>query len=243
MSKPWEERLCLEIKIRMGDDWNVMDFCKHFTVLPKHKPSIFRSMDLKGLWCNWGPAMWISCVHSWDSGCLDQDIYSHFCFNTCFEDGICSNTIDMSENHLSIMQIFISSTRNFRWKQKTATFWPKFVVRNKKQVWTEAKRDFIWTVYCKERMGASYSCSMEKHPPWGLRFRKKFSSVCISHSVVSNSLWPLGSRQAPVSMGFSRQEYWNGLPFPFPGIKPWSPALQTDSLPSEPSEKPLYGSK
>ena len=28
---------------------NIMDFCKHFTVLPKHKPSIFRSMDLKGL--------------------------------------------------------------------------------------------------------------------------------------------------------------------------------------------------
>ena len=40
-------------------------------------------------------------------------------------------------------------------------------------------------------------------------------------------------------MGFSRQEYWNGLPFPFPGdlpdlgIKPGSPALQADSLPTE----------
>ena len=45
--------------------------------------------------------------------------------------------------------------------------------------------------------------------------------------------------QAPLSMGFSRQEYWNGLPFPSPehlpdpGIKPGSPALQTDALPSE----------
>ena len=45
-------------------------------------------------------------------------------------------------------------------------------------------------------------------------------------------------------MEFSRQEYWNGLPFPFPryipnsGIKPMSPALQTDSLPFEPSGKP-----
>ena len=43
--------------------------------------------------------------------------------------------------------------------------------------------------------------------------------------------------QAPLSMGFSRQEYWGGLPFPPPGnipdtgIKPTSPALQTDSLP------------
>ena len=49
--------------------------------------------------------------------------------------------------------------------------------------------------------------------------------------------------QTPLSMGFSRQEYWSGLPFPFPGnhpdsgIEPWSPALQADSLPSEaPSE-------
>ena len=43
--------------------------------------------------------------------------------------------------------------------------------------------------------------------------------------------------QAPLSMGFSRQEYWGGLPSPPPGnipdagIKPTSPALQTDSLP------------
>ena len=35
--------------------------------------------------------------------------------------------------------------------------------------------------------------------------------------------------QAPPSMGFFRQEYWNGLPFPSPGIKPRSPTLQADS--------------
>ena len=46
-------------------------------------------------------------------------------------------------------------------------------------------------------------------------------------------------------MGFSRQEYWSGLPFPSPGdlpdpgIKPRSPALQADSLPSEPPGKPM----
>ena len=45
--------------------------------------------------------------------------------------------------------------------------------------------------------------------------------------------------QAPLSMEFSRQEYWSGLPFPSPGdlpdpgIDPGSPALQADSLPSE----------
>ena len=51
------------------------------------------------------------------------------------------------------------------------------------------------------------------------------------------------AHQAPLSMGFSRQEYWSGLPFPSPGnlpdpgIKPGSPALQADSLPFEPSGK------
>ena len=49
--------------------------------------------------------------------------------------------------------------------------------------------------------------------------------------------------QAPPSRGFSRQEYWSGLPFPSPGnlpdpgIEPRSPALWTDALPSEPPGK------
>ena len=52
----------------------------------------------------------------------------------------------------------------------------------------------------------------------------------------------LGTYQAPLSLGFSRQEYWSGLPFPSPGdlpdpgIEPGSPALQADSLLTE-----LYG--
>ena len=53
------------------------------------------------------------------------------------------------------------------------------------------------------------------------------------------------NRQAPLSMGFSRQEYWSGLPFsspvdlPHPGIEPVSPEICVDSLPSEPPRKPL----
>ena len=48
--------------------------------------------------------------------------------------------------------------------------------------------------------------------------------------------------QAPLSMGFFRQDYWSGLPspspgdLPNPGIEPGSPALQADSLLSEPQE-------
>ena len=50
--------------------------------------------------------------------------------------------------------------------------------------------------------------------------------------------------QALLSMGFSRQEYWSGLPFPSPGdlpdpgIEPRSPTLQADALTSEPPGKP-----
>ena len=51
------------------------------------------------------------------------------------------------------------------------------------------------------------------------------------------------AHQAPLSMGFSRQEYWSGLPLPSPGdlpdpeIEPRSPTLQADALPSEPPGK------
>ena len=54
------------------------------------------------------------------------------------------------------------------------------------------------------------------------------------------------AHQAPQSMGFSRQEYCSGLPLrpsgdlPGPGIEPRSPALQADTLPSEPPGKPSY---
>ena len=52
------------------------------------------------------------------------------------------------------------------------------------------------------------------------------------------------AHQAPQSIGFSRQKYWSGLPFPFPGdlpnpgIKPRSPALQANSLLTELPGKP-----
>ena len=60
------------------------------------------------------------------------------------------------------------------------------------------------------------------------------------------TLWAV-AHQTPLSMGFSRQEYWSGLPFPSPedlsnpGIEPKSPTLQADSLPSEPLRKPDCG--
>ena len=62
------------------------------------------------------------------------------------------------------------------------------------------------------------------------------------------TLWT-GAHQAPVSMGFSKQESCSGLlcpspeDLPDPGIKPRSPTLQVDSLPSEPPRKPLSALK
>ena len=54
------------------------------------------------------------------------------------------------------------------------------------------------------------------------------------------------AHQAPLFMGFSKQEHWSGLPFPPPGglpnpdIQPRSPALQADALTSEPPGKPHF---
>ena len=71
--------------------------------------------------------------------------------------------------------------------------------------------------------------------------------VWLSRSVMSHSFvtpWMV-VHQVPLSMGFSRQEYWTGLSFPSPGdlpdsgIEPKSPTLQMDSLPSKPPGKPL----
>ena len=65
------------------------------------------------------------------------------------------------------------------------------------------------------------------------------SDVCVCHVQLFGTPWTT-THQAPLFMGLSRQEYWSRLPFPSsgdlpnPGFEPWSPALQADSLSSEP---------
>ena len=97
-------------------------------------------------------------------------------------------------------------------------------------------------------------CQNLLHPKallaWFLSLKPFLDSVIctLSRSVVSNAVtsWTV-AHQAPLFMGFSRQEYWSGLPFPSPGdlpdpgIEPGSPSLQTDSLLSEPPGKPFPG--
>ena len=66
----------------------------------------------------------------------------------------------------------------------------------------------------------------------------------LSHVRLFVNPWTV-AQLAPLSMGFSRQECWSGVPFPSPGdlpdlgIEPRSPALQADALPSEPPGKPI----
>ena len=83
-------------------------------------------------------------------------------------------------------------------------------------------------IHCRDISHFVYP-SLDGHLNWFLFL------VSVSHSVTSDSVtrWTV-ALQAPLSMGFSRQEYWSGLPFPSPGnlpdprIEPGSPALQAD---------------
>ena len=81
----------------------------------------------------------------------------------------------------------------------------------------------LWSQYLASFMSLEYTELGEK------KTQISFCSItlaCIhvrmcavlSHSVVSDCLRPYGARQAPLSQGFSRQEYWSGLPFATPGI-------------------------
>ena len=79
-------------------------------------------------------------------------------------------------------------------------------------------------------------CPQLKEYVFSLKVGKKVKSL--SRVQLFATPWTV-ARQAPLSIGFSRQEYWSGLPFPSPGdlpkpgIEPRSPALQADALSSE----------
>ena len=66
----------------------------------------------------------------------------------------------------------------------------------------------------------------------------------LSHIQLFVTPWTV-TRQASLSMEFSRPEHWSGQPFPSPGhlpnpgMEPRSPTLQADSLPAEPPGKPI----
>ena len=77
----------------------------------------------------------------------------------------------------------------------------------------------------------------DKNKPNGIKV--KVNMKLLSRIQLFATLWTV-AYQAPPPMGFSRQEYWSGFPFPSPEdlpnprIEPWSLILQADTLPSEP---------
>ena len=77
----------------------------------------------------------------------------------------------------------------------------------------------------------------------GIEDKQQQKCQSLSHVRLFATPWTV-AHQIPLSLEFSRQEYWSGLPFPSPGdfpnpgIKLQSPVLQADSLPSEPPGKP-----
>ena len=98
--------------------------------------------------------------------------------------------------------------------------------------------------------------NLARYSPWSYKVTATeqltlsfFLSICIYNRILKSlsrvRLLVTVAHQASLSMGFSRHDYWSGLPFlspgdlPNPEIKPGSPALQTRALPSDPPGKPI----
>ena len=100
----------------------------------------------------------------------------------------------------------------------------------------------------KQGSPASQEDSLWSEPLRKFKDLVQFSSVqSLSRVQLFATPWTICSLPNSHSMGFSRQGYWNGLPFPSsgdlpdPGIEPRFPSLQTDSSPSEPQRKAHFG--
>ena len=133
------------------------------------------------------------------------------------------------------------------------------------QVWSLGQEDplekvmathssvLAWRIPCTEETEGLQSLGLQTaRPAWATNiFPFLYHFTFFKVKVKSFScVWLFGTPltvayQASPSMGFSRQEYWNGLPFPSPGdlpdpgIKSRSPRLEADTLTSEPPRKPF----
>ena len=117
------------------------------------------------------------------------------------------------------------------WKSQQERLWD--VLRNTRYLETNGRKQ----VMRKEgKSSIIHACTLLESPS-----QSRFIECVLSHFSHVRffvTLWTV-ARQATLSMGLSRQEYWSGLPcpplgdLPDPGIEPRSPALQADSLPSE----------
>ena len=97
--------------------------------------------------------------------------------------------------------------------------------------------DFIFHGTCLLfKVSSSHICHLPRSSPWLWEARSCCCSVAQSCQTLFSTPWTV-AYQAPLSMGFAKQEYWSELPFPSPGdlpnpgINPMSAASQADSLP------------
>ena len=124
-------------------------------------------------------------------------------------------------------------------------------IRQLSEMESKAERDTGWSSQEQEQSKPAWPLHIFPLPgdhPRGRSLKECIVEVKVKLKWLSRvqlfvTPWTVAYQARPF-MGFYRQEYWSGLPFsspgdlPDPGIKPGSPALQTDSLTSEPPVKP-----
>ena len=118
----------------------------------------------------------------------------------------------------------------------------KYWMQQKKQVWL----CFVLTLPFLYLSRARRKGREEETQREGVYFQLPFMTSKVAQSCATLCHPWTGAYEAPLSMGFSRQEYWSGLLFPSlgdlldPGIEPRFPALQADTLLSEPRGKAIH---
>ena len=111
----------------------------------------------------------------------------------------------------------------------------------------QTSRPLTLDVGCRRLTSRRVGCRLNHSPQRTLPPSVSHLEVCYSFSFAQLfATARTAARQAPLSMGFSRQEYWSGSPclspgdLPDLGIEPRSPALQAESLLAEPAVKPSH---
>ena len=112
----------------------------------------------------------------------------------------------------------------------------------------KSTNNMCWRRYGETEPSYTVDGNVNWYSHYGEQYKVKVKVESLSHVQLFVTAWTV-AHQAPLSKGFSRQEYWSGLPSPSPGnlpdsgIEPRSPALQADALTSEPPGKPSVSLK
>ena len=120
--------------------------------------------------------------------------------------------------------------------RNTSSFGGKIMSLGKKTMQPKLPLLMLFSIFCIILLQPSSKCPDPCICPIWKFLKVKVAQSCLTLCYPMDCIVAC---QAPPSMGFSRQEYWSGLQFPSlgdlpdPGIEPWSPALESASLPAE----------